>query len=371
MINFKNISYLTIPEGQVSSISINGAKVWKRAHVYGVHWDGGASSSMTRTDDAELFSEKPILNLGLGTGSSPFDSCYPWSDITVETVNGNELVKIPKFWFNWEKSGAAMTLRIADKPLAGYYVSPMHADREDGKGERDYAFIGRYKGNYACKSEKSYAVKISTNIVDFRNTIKSLGDGFYQQDYAAFWTLRMLFLVEWATWDGQSILTNTTDYSDTTAYRTGKVANISYHTGISSDGYNTQYRYVEDPWENVLEFIDGVYFSGTRMYCINNPENFATGSNGTLIGTRSTGTGYIKSWLIPANEQYKWALIPGSTNSSEAYTKDGYYYTSTGTVAYTGGTRSSWALHGPFYLYTDFTANSTSSGITCRLMYLP
>lgn len=181
----------------------------------------------------------------------------------------------------------------------------------------------------------------------------------------------MLFLVEWATWDAQSVLSNTTDYNSTSDYRSGKVDSLSYHTGISSDGYNFQYRYVEDPWENILEFVDGIYFSGAQTYCINNPNNFTIGSNGTLIGTRSTDVGYIKSWTVPTVEGYNWALIPASTNSSAAYTNDGYYYTSGGTILYTGGTRSSWALHGPFYFYSDFTASSTSSAITSRVMYLP
>ena len=46
---------------------------------------------------------------------------------------------------------------------------------------------------------------------------------------------------------------------------------MTYHTGISSNGYSVQYRYVEDPWENTLEWIDGIYYSGANVYCINNP----------------------------------------------------------------------------------------------------
>ena len=247
----------------------------------------------------------------------------------------------------------------------------MHADRGDGIGERDYAYIGRYKCNYAYKSQSGYAATNTKTIGTFRTNIKALGNGFYQHDYAAFWTLRMLFLVEWATWDGQSVIENTATYSDSASYRTGKCDSMAYHTGLSADGYNTQYRYVEDPWENYLEWMDGLYFSGSSFYVINNPANFATGSNGTRLGTRSTGAGYISSWTIPSNSNYNWALIPSSVVSSESYTMDEYYYTSSGTIPYIGGTRSSWGAHGPFFMYTDFTASSTNSLITSRLMYLP
>ena len=226
----------------------------------------------------------------------------------------------------------------------------------------------RAKNEYSLDIEPEDArVKVNT----FRTNIKALGNGFYQHDYAAFWTLRMLFLVEWATWDGQSVIENTATYSDSVSYRTGKCDSMTYHTGLSADGYNTQYRYVEDPWENYLEWMDGLYFSGSSFYVINNPANFATGSNGTRLGTRSTSEGYISSWTIPSNSNYNWALIPSSVVSSESYTMDEYYYTSSGTIPYIGGTRSSWGAHGPFFIYTDFTASSTNSLITSRLMYLP
>lgn len=368
--DFKNIPYISIPEGSVKTIHKGSVKLWERAHIYGVSWAGGTSPTMTRTDDAIDF-ESPVIGTGTTIGSSPFDNCFPWSDITVETISSNVLVKIPKFWYKWTKTGTTMTLQIADKKIKGFYVSPMHADRGDGVGERDYAYIGRYKCNWAYRSEAGQAVPISKTIGTFRTNIKNLGTGFYQQDYAAFWTLRMLFLVEWATWDGMSIIKNTNNYDAVTDYRTGKCASMAYHTGVSADGYNVQYRYVEDPWENVLEWMDGLYFSGSSFYVIKNPNNFATGSNGTRLGTRSTGTGYISSWTIPSTSGYEWALIPSSVVDDESYTMDGYYYSSGGTVAYIGGSRASWALHGPFFMYTDFTTSSTSTLITSRPMYLP
>lgn len=368
--DFSNLQSLKISEGTVKSITVNGSIIWIRPHIYGVTWDGGTSATMTRTDDSKNFAS-PVIGTGTTKGSSPFDNCYPWKDIKTVTDNGNVLVSIPKFWYKWTKSGSAMTLQISDKKVYGFSVSPMHADRGDGKGERDIAYIGKYKCASDYKSKAGVAPKYSMTIGAARSGIKALGTGYYQQDYASFWTLRMLFLVEWATWDGQSVLENTSNFSATADIVTGKTANMAYHTGISADGYSVQYRYVEDPWENTLEWLDGLYFSGANMYCINNPNNFATSSNGTLIGTRTTGTGYIKSWNIPTASGFCWALIPASVADTESYAYDGYYYVSSGTVAYIGGARSSWELHGPFFMYTDFTASSTSSIIGARLMKLP
>lgn len=367
---FNDVYKINLPAGEVTKINKGDILLWEKAKIYGVKWAGGTSASMTRTDDAANFSS-PTIGNGTTAGSSPFDACYPWSEMKTETINGSVFVRIPKFWYKWTKSSATMTLQIANKKVPGFYCSPMHADRGDGNGERDYVYISKYRCNSSYKSVAGASPLGSITIGTARNNIAKLGTGYFQYDYAAFWTIRMLFLVEWATWDGQSVLKNTNDFASGTIV-TGKTASMAYHTGLSSDGYSTQYRWIEDLWENGLDWIDGIYFSGVNVYCIKNPNEFATGSNGTLIGTRTTTeSGYIKSWTIPTAEGLEYALIPASVSSSSGYTMDGYYYQSSGTVLYTGGARTTYNVHGPWMMYTDFAASSTSSIIYCRIMYLP
>lgn len=372
MIDFLNLKSISLPDGDVYAIrDSNNNLIWEKTKIYGVSWQGGTSAAMTRTDESASFSS-PVIGSGSTDGSSPFDDRYPWSAIKTETIDGNVLVRIPKYWYKWTKSGSTMKLQIADKPADGFFVSPMHADRGDGVGERNFAYIAKYKCATDYKSKAGVAPVFSISIADARNKIAANGAGYYQQDYASMWTLRMLFLVEWATWDGQSVLENTSNFASISDVVTGKTADMHYHTGISSDGYSVQYRYVEDPWENTLEWIDGIYYDDASVYCINNPKKFATGSNGTLIGTRcTTSSGYIKSWAIPTVSGFEYALIPATVNASAAYTMDGYYYVSTGTVLYTGGARAAWEVHGPWFMYTDFNDSSTSTIITARLMYLP
>lgn len=326
---------------------------------------------MTRTDDATNFSQPTIAIGNSEQGSSPFNNCYPWSKIVKKTIDNQALIEIPKFWFKWTKNGSTMKLQISDKPVYGFHVSPMHADRGDGVGERDLAYIGRYKCCQDWKSKKNQAPIVSKTIGESREGIAALGNGYYQQDYAAFWTIRMLFLVEFATWDGQSILKNTTDWNSMGEILTGSSSTMTYHTGITQDGHGTIYRWIEDPWENVLEWVDGIYYNSSNVYCINNPKNFATGSNGVKIGSRITTSGYIASWAIPSTTGYEWALIPSTTTTNKTVICDEYYYSSNGTVLYTSGSRLAWEAHGPFFLYTDFTALSTSAYMTSRLMYLP
>lgn len=368
---FTNIYQIFLPEGEVESIHDNNNELlWEKAKIYGVNWEGNTSPEMSRTDNSILFSS-PVIGVGTTQGSSPFDNCYPWSEIITEEINGNIFVKIPKFWFKWTKNGTTMKLQIADKPIPNFLISPMHANRGDGKGERDYAYIAKYKCNSQYQSINNASLLNNISIETARNAIKNQGTGFYQQDFASFWTLRMLFLVEFATWDGQTVLSPTAVFSSITNIKTGETSTMSYHTGISANGHSVQYRYVEDPWSNLLEWIDGIYFSNTDIYCINNPNDFSTGSNGIKIGSRNTGYGYIKSWTIPTTKGFEYALFPEEVVSSNSYTMDGYYYQNAGTVLYIGGSRSSMEVHGPWFFYTDFTSSQTSSSIVCRMMYLP
>lgn len=187
-----NTTAISIPEGTVKSISKDGTLLWRRPYVYGVSWAGGTAATMTRTDDSASFAS-PVIGKGTTKGSSPFDSRYPWSEIKTITDNGSVLVAIPKFWYKWTKSGSTLKLQIADRKMPGFYTSPMHADRGDGAGERDIAYIGKYKCASDYKS-KAGTPKMNITIGAARTGISALGTGYYQQDYASFWTLRMLSL---------------------------------------------------------------------------------------------------------------------------------------------------------------------------------
>jgi hypothetical protein len=112
--------------------------------IYGAEWDGTSTPVWTRTDSAAGF-QNPSPAVGSGSGSSPFDNLYPWSDMqrVVDPAAG-EMVEIPKYWYKWTRGDTSMKLQIARYAADGCHVSPAHADRGDGKGERDHVYVGRY-----------------------------------------------------------------------------------------------------------------------------------------------------------------------------------------------------------------------------------
>lgn len=93
-------------------------------HIYGAEWAGQSDSSWTRTDAASTFLDpQPAVNNG--DGWSPFDDLMPWSGMeVVDDATAGKLVKIPKYWYKWTRSGSTMKLQIADGPEEGFHVSP-------------------------------------------------------------------------------------------------------------------------------------------------------------------------------------------------------------------------------------------------------
>ena len=188
--------------------------LWPRkasTHIYGVEWDWTSSGPTkgVRTDDAALFADpNPAVNNG--TGSSPFDNLYPWSEMVKEERTGGTMVKEPKYWFKWTRtpsgSGVKLKLQIADGPVDGFLPDPVNMDRGDGLGELDYSYIGRYhcaSGTYKSETNKAQQTNITWS--QARSNIHNLGSNIWQIDFAQFWYIGMLFLVEFADWNGERI----------------------------------------------------------------------------------------------------------------------------------------------------------------------
>lgn len=348
-----------------------------RGHVYGASWDGSSSTILTRTDAAALFSNPdPYVADGEHSGSSPFDNLMPWSGIVRETVDGNEMVKIPKFWFKIAKTGDAMTFQIADYAADGFHVSPAHMDRGDGKGERDYVYVGRYHCDSTYGSTTGVTPNANMTRAQARTGCHNLGTNYWLFDFAMFWTIRMLYIVEFADLDSQKVIgysrgngssASVMGYTDTMPYHTGTMA-----SNRKTYGANTQYRYIEGIWDNVYDWCDGVRFQGANVYTYLNPSEYSDDIGGTLTGTRPTSSGYISAMSVPDVENYEWALYPSSCSGSEAtYFADNCDYSSSGVVLFCGGYWFQFRYCGIFYLDGYYQASYSNSYIGARLQMLP
>ena len=345
------------------------------AQIYGVQWDGTASTTWSRTDAAETFMN-PTPAVNNGNGSSPFDTIMPWAGMVVEDdATAGKLVKIPKYWFKWTRSGNGMKLQISNGPEAGFHVSPAHADRGDGKGERDYVYVGRYHCNTSYKSQAGSQPAANMTRAAARSSIHNLGSTYWQYDYAMYWTIMMLYLVEYANWNSQATIGYGCSPSNA-KFNMGATDNMVYHTGTSAASRTTygsvQYRHIEGLWDNVYDWCDGIRFSGSTVYCIANPASFSDTSGGTNVGTRATSSGYISGWTNPTADGFEYALYPNAVSGSETtYVCDYCNYGASGVVLFVGGYYGQYQYHGAFCLYGNGAASNAYANIGCRLQKLP
>lgn len=343
------------------------------AVVYGATWDGSSSTVWTRTDAAAGFAN-PTPAVANGSGSSPFDNIMPWSGMVVvnDPVAG-ELVKIPKYWYKLTKSGDAITLQIANEPGHGFSVSPAHSDRGDGKGERDYVYVGRYHCAEGYKSTTGVLPKASITRSAARTGIHGLGTDIWQWDWAMNWTIKFLYLVEYANWNSQSVLGYGTGNGSSTQ-NMGYTDAMAYHTGTSQAARTTraagcQYRHIEGLWDNVYDWVDGCYNNSSGLNVILNPSSFSDSANGTLIGLPVDG--YPSKLDISTAAGFGWCLYPTEASGSEStYLADKWYFSGSFPCLRVGGNYYHYDDYGLFYVYYG-NAGSGSVYVGCRLQKLP
>lgn len=365
---------ITYTEGGVTKTATQAITV---IAIYGVSWDGSSSPQLTRTDASANFPDPVAYMAGISNYGSPFDNIMPWSGmVVVDDATCGKLVKIPKYWYKWTKTGNQMKLQISDAAQTGFLVSPAHADRGDGKGERDYVYVGRY--HCASTYKSTSGVKPVGNITRAaaRSSIHALGSDVWQYDFAMYWTIMMLYLVEYADWNSQAKIGYGCGNNSGTE-NMGATDAMTYHTGTTAASRTTyaagiQYRHIEGLRSNVFDWCDGIYFSGANVYCIKNPASFSDTSGGTNIGTRPTSSNWISAWSIPSVSGFEYALYPSAVAGSEnTYICDFCSYSASGVVLCVGGNYVQSQGYGAFYLNGNGAASYARASIGCRLQKLP
>lgn len=344
-------------------------------HIYGVVWDGTSTTVWSRTDEAASFVNPTPYRAGATSYGSPFDNLYPWSGmVRVTDAVAGELVAIPKFWYKWTKSGNSLKLQIADKETEGFHVSPAHADRGDGKGERDIVYIGRYHcntNNY--KSQSGVKPKANITRSTARTSIHNLGSNIWQSDIQMRMTIWMLYLVEFADWNSQKTIGKGCGNNSATE-NMGYTDSMPYHTGTTlasrdSYGLGTQYRYIEGPWDNVYDWGDGCYYDSNGLNIINTPSSFSDNGGGTAVGVPSSG--WPSAFTVATVAGLEWVIYPTASGGSETtYSADYWDFSASYPCLFFGGSYGQSGNLGLFYVCYA-SASFSVAFIGCRLQKLP
>ena len=340
-------------------------------HIYGASWDGTSTTKWSRTDEAAEFTDPVPYVAGASSYGSPFDTLQPWAGMVKSERTGGTMVAIPKFWYLLEQTGSGMSIKIADKKVAGYSVSPAHMDRGDGNGERDVVYVGRYHCASGYKSKTGSPPLTRKTRSSARTSIHSLGSAIWQCDFAMRFTLWLLYIVEFADWNSQAKIGYGCSPSSNT-FTMGYTDSMPYHTGTDQSSRatygGTQYRNIEGLWDNVLDWCDGCYNNSDGLNIILNPSKFSDSSNGTAVGVPSNG--WPSAFKVKANGGFPM-FIPTSTPGSDAtYSCDYWYFSSSGPCLCVGGDYSHSSNYGLFYVNYG-NASSAYGGVGFRLQELP
>lgn len=355
--------------------------------IYGVEWDGTATSVLSRTDLATDFADPIPCRYYQGAyegGSSPFDTISPWKDIEiVEDSGAGTLVKIPKFYYKWTKSGTTMKLQISPMKIdATWNTSPAHMDRGDGYGERDFVYVARYKSvasTLKSVTGSSPVTSLPVQSVWGGSYLANMGADVHLWDFSMYWTICMLYLVEFADWDSQK----TIGYGGTGGIgisTNGQTDAMPYHTGVYAS--SAQYRHIENLWSSGADYVNGIIVNNMSLMCTNDfSKQNAASTYGVTLATVSAMDGFIKAFGIPNQSGYEYALYPAEATSSPQdasadYVNDTayFYQTSSEFIVSVGAAWSAaegWKAHGLFHIQGRSVSSATIDWLTYRIMKAP
>lgn len=376
-------------EGTVSITASGQSKslTLSYANVFGVMWDtSNSSTALTRltpsTDPYGLVTKsvttEPVPAVGTGAGSSPFDSFLPWSGMKECNLDYDGSVKawkddsgfsrtdpyvmvwIPEFYFATKTNGTKKYFYIADGPVSGMKKHP-------GSGK----FIGRYVMNNSCGSITGGSPLVNKTRADARLSATIGGDKegskWHMYDFATYCAIIFLYIVEFADWNCQSkIGPGRTEQSEKS--NNGRTDKMVYHTGKESTGNtpSVQYRWIENLWGNVYQWVDGFNANGTTAYYCTDPSKYA---DDTATGYTNIGTLPADGWIKDLTVTDNGLLIPKNTGGSETTYIPDYANSSSGwRVLFVGG---DWGC-GSYAGLLCFVAGDTSSGsysfVSARLL---
>lgn len=346
----KNIAIGEIKEYNISLSNVN---------VFGVAWDTtNPSTQLTRlTPDTDPYNivtqaitQEPMPALGVGSGSSPFDDFMPWKgmeeyniiDGVVSYKKGepnfsrtsyDTMVYIPPFYYRRELQNNIQYFYIGDKMFEGAELHP-------GSGK----YIGKYLSSTDAVSKSGLLPQGNMSLQTALTTCSARGENYSVYGYPTYCAIVLLYLIEFANLNSQQMMGN--DIVSDNLQNSGQTDIMNYHTGNTNVGEYisaVQYRGIENPYGNLLQYLGGFIISAdNKIYICIDSQNF-NGSitenyQNTNISIQLTGAVYTFGNILNFNSLSSWVIIPSNNQgSSSTYLSDAYFYNTNG-VPVVGGT---------------------------------
>ena len=353
--------------------------------AYAVQWiyaSGDDDPVLARGGAAASFADPLPATSVSGSGSSPFDNILPWSGMKrYNIINGavsyseddagfsqtdyDTVVRIPEFYFAVEKdtTNERWTWAVSPTAKSGYTKHP-------GSGR----YVGRYhtSGDSTEVFTKSGIIPlVNTSQTNFRTYSHNKGTNWYMMDLATWSALKLLYLVEFGSFASQTVLGE--GYTGFNAVGAGGGTDSAVYHTIKATRAHNQYRWVEDPFSNCRDWIDGFLGSRSEVYAGVSD----SGYTGSTSGLDNTGISLPSSGAILGfgySSSVPWAFIPDTASGSvdnAKYVTDYVDSYSSQRPANVGGGYYSSANYGFFYLYAYNNATYTNAYLGSRLQFNP
>ena len=218
---------------------------------------------------------------------------------------------------------------------------------------------------------------------NFRALAASRGTGWRQQDYDLSLAIQLLYLIEYADWNSQSMIGNGltdwvgatwTGWNDSNPIETAGNSNsdgnatANNSAGDGNTGSYMSYRGIENFFGHIWKWVDGLNVNANVPYVCNNDSDFAddTATNYTALGVvMVSANGYVVT-LEQTDRGFLSASVGGS---SSTYLCDCYYQSTDWRVARLGGSAGNSLCAGVACWGLDYSSGGRSRSIGGRLAF--
>jgi hypothetical protein len=378
-----NLESISVPEGALSDGSIT--YYWRCRYTGTTHGDSDWSTATSFTTKASFVTVYGIalVSTGGGAGSwqwvdadgnnatlstTDFDNHPVWGGIETVTIDGQQMVRIPKFYFKVGTAPAGSDQAgkkcrwVAGAPFTGASVHPAFMD---GGVEIDQFWMGAYEasddGGTTVKSVAGAAPLTSTSFDSFvtKITARNTGgvDGFHMPDIHELGAIQSLALIEIGTPDAQS------------AIGVGNDTGSANNTGVDNDIYRGIYQL----WSNVFMWVDGLRTTaageikiydnqGDQTWVVIDSGLTADRSGWPVAMKEGAGAGYDLTGLFIAD------TLDGTEGNGSYADMQSFNKPSSGDyIARHGGYWAGDAYGGLFSVYVGHASSVTFTGNGARL----
>lgn len=152
----------------------------------------GSTAGRSDFDSQPIFRDIRLCNLVEGTVTA-YEGEQGFSRTPAQ---GDVMVEIPRFYYRVFSSLTYRDYVISDQPLEGFQISPRHAPTGHNPKGYDKIYVSAYFLDSSTRSLAGQAPKQGLSLPLARENCLKRGAGYHLMDFATYWTVGLLFLVE-------------------------------------------------------------------------------------------------------------------------------------------------------------------------------